>query len=418
MIPTVQITPGGLRPVLETALDAVVVMEADGSVRDWNAAAEATLGWSRADAVGRLLADLVIPHAFRELHARGLAHYLTTGEGPVLRKRIEVTALHRSGREFPIELSITPTEDAGRTVFLGFLRDISERRRSEQLVERQLRDATLLSRVTSLAAKTGSLDEALSASLEAICEVTGWPLGHAFVVSAANPVELCSTPIWRGSPPDSFRKLTENTARTEFSRGVGLPGKVLESGAPVWISDLKGDPGFIRAQGSDDLGVRSAFAFPVQSSGRTAAVLEFFSDRTSKPDAELILTVQTLGEQVGRVFERISSESQLRAEKASLELEVIERKRIAAPRLVAGRAESSRQEYADSGHGHSVSDSAGKLLSPGLHGEFHGSPVVHGPHLHSAHRGELGDDPTRPSRRRIAGAHLAPGDTRLELNPL
>ena len=110
-VPDAEITSGeALRTVLETALDAVVVMDAEGAVVDWNRMAEATFGWTSSEAVGQLMADLIIPPRYREAHNRGLAHYLDTGQGPILRQRIEITALHKSGREFPIELSVTPTD--------------------------------------------------------------------------------------------------------------------------------------------------------------------------------------------------------------------------------------------------------------------------------------------------------------------
>jgi two-component sensor histidine kinase len=79
---------------------------------------------------------------------------------------------------------------------------------------------------------------------------------------------------------------------------------------------------------SRDLGIRAGFAFPVKSAGRIIAVLEFFSERPARPDPDLLLTVGTIGDQVGRVFERIRSEEMLRSEKRTLEQEVTERKRI------------------------------------------------------------------------------------------
>jgi PAS domain S-box-containing protein len=321
-------SPHALRPVLETALDAVVIMDSDGRVLDWNRTAEATFGWASSEAVGQFMASLIIPHQYRDAHNQGLARYLETGHGPVLRQRFEITALHRSGREFPVELSITPTGAGRQTVFLGFLRDISQRRRAEELLARQLRDATLLSRVTGLAAQTESLHDALAASLEAICEITGWPIGHALVASDVEPLQLQSTAIWRLTDPETFQVLAEVTTEVEFLAGVGLPGQVLESGEPAWMSDLDTNPEFVRARMSRDLGIRAGFAFPVKSAGRIIAVLEFFSAGPAKPDPDLLLTVRTIGDQVGRVFERIRSEEMLRTEKRALEQEVAERKRI------------------------------------------------------------------------------------------
>ena len=114
--------------ILKTSLDAVVVMRPDGTIAGWNDVAEATFGWSFAEADGRRMSELVIPPEYREAHEKGLAHFLATGEGPVLDKHLEISAMHRDGREIPVELSITHTRELGAPVFLGFLRDISERK--------------------------------------------------------------------------------------------------------------------------------------------------------------------------------------------------------------------------------------------------------------------------------------------------
>ena len=125
-----------LMPVLETALDAVIVMRRDGVVAGWNRIAETTFGWSRGDAIGRQLSDLIIPHRYREAHHRGLDHFLAAGDGPLIDRRVEISGLRSSGEEFPIELSITSTEISGEQLFLGFLRDISERKTAERQLRR------------------------------------------------------------------------------------------------------------------------------------------------------------------------------------------------------------------------------------------------------------------------------------------
>jgi PAS domain S-box-containing protein len=120
-----------LQLLLQKVLDAVVVMRIDGTIADWNGCAETTFGWTRAEALDRDMSDLIVPPRHRAAHIAGIQRYLESGTGPVMDQRIEITALDRSGKEFPIELSITEAQYSGETVFIGFLRDISDRRAAE-----------------------------------------------------------------------------------------------------------------------------------------------------------------------------------------------------------------------------------------------------------------------------------------------
>ena len=120
------------RLIVDTAPDAFIGIDTDGQIVTWNTQAEAIFGWTRDEALGRDMADTLIPPAYREAHLRGMAHFLDTGNAPVVNTRLELTALHRSGREFPIEITITSPMPFGRGYFFGaFLRDISARREQE-----------------------------------------------------------------------------------------------------------------------------------------------------------------------------------------------------------------------------------------------------------------------------------------------
>src|SRR5712691_6769777 len=125
-----------LGSTFDSALDAVVTMDADGVITDWNPMAQTIFGWPKTEAVGRLVAETVIPQRHREAHRLGLQRFLESGKGPVLNTRLEMEGLHRDGHEFPIELSIGATPSAHGYVFSAFARDISERRRAEEAVRR------------------------------------------------------------------------------------------------------------------------------------------------------------------------------------------------------------------------------------------------------------------------------------------
>ena len=117
--------PDALRLMLETALDAVIVMRDDGVVAGWNHHAVTIFGWTREEAVGRAMADLIIPERYRAAHKNGLQRYVAGGEATVLGRRIEVSGVRKNGEEFPLELSIARVPGE-RLLFVGFLRDLTE----------------------------------------------------------------------------------------------------------------------------------------------------------------------------------------------------------------------------------------------------------------------------------------------------
>jgi PAS domain S-box-containing protein len=120
------------RLVLDSAHDAFIGMDSDGRIVGWNAQAAATFGWSRDDVIGRQLSETIIPAGFRAAHIAGLRRFHETGEAPIVNRRLELRGLHRDGREFPIEITVTTPVRAGKGYFFGaFVRDISERLRHE-----------------------------------------------------------------------------------------------------------------------------------------------------------------------------------------------------------------------------------------------------------------------------------------------
>ena len=113
--------------IVETALDAVISMDDEGTIIGWNSQAERTFGWKVEEVLGARLSSTIIPSAFRQQHLNGLARFRRTHR-PTINGRIEVTALHRDGHEFPIELAIAPIQDGATTNFCAFVRDITERK--------------------------------------------------------------------------------------------------------------------------------------------------------------------------------------------------------------------------------------------------------------------------------------------------
>jgi two-component system CheB/CheR fusion protein len=120
------------RTFLDSALDCIITMDASGRVQEFNPASERIFGFARSEAVGKELAELIIPPRLRERHRQGLAHYLKTGEGPLIGKLIEIEALRRDGSEILVALAINATQINGSPIFTAYLRDITERKRAEE----------------------------------------------------------------------------------------------------------------------------------------------------------------------------------------------------------------------------------------------------------------------------------------------
>ena len=138
------------RLIVDTAHDAFVGIDSSGRIVLWNAQAEATFGWTRQEALGRNLAETIIPPAFRDGHNTGMRRFHETGEAPVVNQRLELTALHRSGHEFPIELTITEPMRVENGYFFGaFLRDISDRREKDAELRRAKDSAEAATRAKS-----------------------------------------------------------------------------------------------------------------------------------------------------------------------------------------------------------------------------------------------------------------------------
>ena len=213
-------------------MDAVVVMDLDGTVIGWNGYSETTFGWTWEEVRGRCLSDIVVPPALRASHEAGISHYLATGEGPVLDKRIEVPALHRDGSEFPVELSITASEQFGEKLFIGFIRDISERKAEAERQQRILQESehrvkNMLTVVQAIANQTA----ANSRDLEGF--------SHTFagrLESLARAHQLLVGKVWQDV---ALSALTERVLGAEVTGGrarYGGPELLLKAGQVLGLS--------------------------------------------------------------------------------------------------------------------------------------------------------------------------------------
>lgn len=297
------------RAIVDTALDGVITIDAAGIVTEWNAQATAIFGWAREEAMGRLLSETIIPERDREAHAGGIREYLKTGVGPVLNRRIEIAARHRDGHEFPVELAVSPARIGETYIFSAFVRDITDRRQAERRLASQYA-------VTRVLSESITLEQAVPKIIQAVGESLEWDLGVFWRLEKQSGTLRCLN-HWQVETGVTDAFITGVQSQV-FKPGVGLPGRILESGSPVWVRDVTTEPSFIRADLAAKTGVRSAFGFPIRIGGDIEGVIEFFSHQVRESDNELLSMIADVGLKIGQFGERTRAEEALRQTEAQL----------------------------------------------------------------------------------------------------
>ena len=243
------------RTVIETASDAFVSVDERGLIVEWNRKAEELFGWSREEAIGLPLTDTIIPEQYRPSHKRAFDEYLRTGYGAVLGRTVELSALTRDGREFPIELSIWASPIQGELRINGFVRDITERKALEAVTHQAFHDP--LTDLPNRVLFTDRVEQALSRvaaegretiavlildldDFKTVNDTLGHVAGDQLLIEVANRLRSGIRPsdtLARLSG-DEFAILLERLDTVEDARGVARRVKAaLED--PVVIEDME-----------------------------------------------------------------------------------------------------------------------------------------------------------------------------------
>ena len=300
---TVVQSEGQLRVIFDTALMALITMDEDGVVKDWNRRAEEMFGWPKGEVVGRRLSETIVPPQHRQAHEAGLATYRKTKSGPVLGQVLDITALHRGGREFPIELSISPGSSiGGRTTFIAFLRDISERKRAESLNAMQLG-------ITRALAEARSLEEAAPQILEELGTRLDLVLSQWWEVDPEADVLLWKD-SWFAQGLSAVDFIHDSQEMT-FKRGLGLPGRTWAMGQVTFMDDVQVNPAFVRSEQARAAGLHAGLALPILNGLDVTGVLEMFSVEAGSFNDDVVGVLASIGSQVGQFLERRRAEEAL-----------------------------------------------------------------------------------------------------------
>src|SRR5450631_921600 len=187
----------------------------------------------------------------------------------------------------------------------GVGRDITARKRAEQLL-------SLEHSVTRRLADADSVAEALTSAIQAICETENWVYGQFWRLD--EKLDLLRFDGYWVTPGTevAIRNFIEKSRDVVFRRGVGLMGRVWESGDPMWVADLSVDPRVLRKEIVHESGLRSSFRFPVTWKGKTIGVFDFASPQIREPDARLLEAMRVIGSQIGQFLQRQHAEEVLR----------------------------------------------------------------------------------------------------------
>ena len=284
------------RAMLSSALDAVVSIDAEGHVIEFNPAAERTFGYRRADVIGKEMATLIIPPDLREQHRAGLARYLASGDRTLIDQRVELTAMRAGGDTFPVEIGLTAV-DSSPPIFTAFIRDITEEKAAEALVRESKERLAFLAEATALLSSSLNYQTVLERFANLVVPTLGeWSAVdvleddgslHRVAVGHADPAKR-----------DTARLLTG--ARLDPTDGR-LLYEVLDSGDPGIASDGRDACGGNSRDESirrvvAELGCRTAMVVPLVARGRTLGTLTL----VSSDDREYSAADLSLAEDVGR----------------------------------------------------------------------------------------------------------------------
>jgi len=295
------------------SVSAVVSIDEHGHVVGWSPEAEAVFGWTADEMLGRKLSERAIPRRFRAAHEDGLRRFREGGEPVATGRVLETTAVRADGSEFPVELSISPPWPAagGTQVFTAFVRDLTERRRLEQLHRMQYQ-------VTRVLTEASGLDAAAPAVLAAVGSTIGWEAGLLWVLDRDHE-RLHLLTVW-ARPGLDIEEFTRQSRAMSFAAESGLPGEVWSSAAPMSVTDFSERPGFPRAPAAKRAGLRGAVGFPMSGAQGVIGVVEFFSAEVQPPDALLLTAMSDIGHQLGQFIEHRLAEELLRRRLHELEV--------------------------------------------------------------------------------------------------
>jgi PAS domain S-box-containing protein len=301
-----------LRTLADASFEGIAVCQ-DGILVDANDQLVKMLGYERPELIGKPVMELIAPNS-REM-VRSVAQSGRT-------EPYEHEALRKDGTTFTVEVCARTISTAPHLVRVTAVRDISERKQSEERLQ-------LLQMITMDVAATKDLASALEVVLRRVCEKTGWALGQAWMPKPdGTGLDCCPASYATDGRLDEFRRISCDLT---LEPGLGLPGQVWKSKQPVWMRDVTQESNFPRAAAASKSGLKAGLGVPIISEDEVIAVLEFFLCEPRKQEERLVKLITAVAAQIGLMVERKRAEANIRASREEL-------------RALAGRLQAVREE--------------------------------------------------------------------------
>ncbi|MCW9012851.1 MAG: EAL domain-containing protein [Gammaproteobacteria bacterium] len=290
------------RSILSTSLDAIITIDSSNIITDWNRQAENIFGWPRSDAIGKDLADLIIPPQYREQHRKGIATFLETGEGRVINQRMEVSALKSDGTEFPIELTIAPIIIEGQPAFSSFIRDISEQKKAAVQINNDYHSQRVIASVLEISTRSIPFKEKLEQSLDAILSTPWLSLqgtGMVFVVD--KEAENLILTAERGVSE------TIQLRCSQVKFGECLCGQTAQTQQEIYTYCLD-EKHTVKYEGMQEHG---HYCIPINSADRLMGVLNLYLDHGHKKNDEELKFLKAIANTLGNIIQQQQNEEKL-----------------------------------------------------------------------------------------------------------
>src|SRR6266850_6464625 len=294
--------------ILESSLDCLITIDHEGKIVEFNPAAEATFGLTREQALGKAMVELIVPPRLRDAHRRGFAHYLATGEGPILGKRLELEAVRADGTEFPIELAIMAIESRSGSLFTGFIRDITVRKQSEARIHRLNRVYAVLSGINALIVRVRDRSELFQGACRIAIEAGQFPMAWVGVVDGDTKRVK---PVAWGGEAEKFLASAPLSMSERRTTGRGMSGSAIVEKKAMIANDIQNDPRTQMKEQCKERGIGSLVMLPLIVQGEGIGLLALYAKEVGFFDDEEMKLLLELAGDISFALEHIAKADKL-----------------------------------------------------------------------------------------------------------